>query len=386
MIHTIQVNKTNKTEHIIHLDQHLPINIKPLPGNIAYKIQDTPIHTTTTKTLQENTIQQIRQKNKHIRHKTILIIIQNTKHTPKTRIETIKENPLITIHHTTPEKLTQTLQQILQTQTPPTNKPIHTKNNTLYHDNKAIKTYKNNEYLQYIQQTLTQKPTQTLQQAEYQAQRQYYKHISYDKTNHNYKLTLNQKTISNHKKLTHALQEKQLQLTRQEQDEETLCHTNNTKTTTLPPTPWNNPLHNMKKDHQKYLTQHQTYHNNPDTTTHIQQHNTPRQTILNTQKPDRNIKKHKNTYQITRTQDKKTNTYHTTKDKNQARYIRDQLEQNQYNKEEIPQYKQQYNYNKKEYQQQYKNKYKIIDYYKNTKTKLTTKTDIKDQYQQQQIK
>ena len=169
MIHTIQVNKTNKTEHIIHLDQHLPINIKTLPSNVAYQIQDTLIHTTTTRTLQENTIQQIRQKNKHIRHKTILIIIQDTKHTPKTRIETIKENPLITIHHTTPEKLTNTLRQILKTHTPQTKKPVHTKNNTLYHDNKAIKTYKNNEYLQHIQQTLTNNPEQTLQQAEYQA-------------------------------------------------------------------------------------------------------------------------------------------------------------------------------------------------------------------------
>ena len=131
------------------------------------------------------------------------------------------------------------------------------------------------------------------------------KHITYDKTNHNYKLTLKQKTISNHKKLTHALQEKQLQLTRQEQDEETLCHTNNTKTTTLPPTPWNNPLHNMKKDHQKYLTQHQTYHNNPDTITHIQQNQVPRQTILNMQKPDRNIRKEYKTYLIIKTTNKK---------------------------------------------------------------------------------
>ena len=386
MIHTIQVNKNNTTEHIIHLDhQEVPLTIKPLTHNQAYQIQDTPIHTTTTKTLQENTIQEIRQKNKHIRQKAILIIIQNTKQIPKTRIETIKENPLITIHHTTPEKLIQTLQKLLQTQTPQTNKHIHTKNNTLYHDNKAIKTYKNNEYLQYIQQTLTQKPTQTLQQAEYQAQKTYYKHITYDKTNHNYKLTLKQKTISNHKKLTRALQEKQLQLTRQEQDEETLCHTNNTKTTTLPPTPWNNPLHNMKKDHQKYLTQHQTYHNNPDTITHLHQNQVPRQTILNTQKPDRNIKKHKNTYTITRTQDKKTKTYHTTKDKNEARYIRDQLEQNQYNKEQIPQYQRQYNYNKKEYQTIYNNKYNIIDYYQQTTPKLTTHSDTKEEYQQQQI-
>ena len=391
MKHTITINQENKTEHIIHLDsEEIPLTIKPLPHNTAYQIQDTPILTTTTKTLNKQTIQQIREKNKLILQKTILIIIQNTQNTPKTRIETIKENPLITIHHTTQEKLPETLKQIIQTHTPPTTKPVTIKDNqdqtyTLHHDNKPIKTYHNKQYTTLIKETLQQNPTQTLQQAQYQAQRQYYKHITYDKTNHNYKLTLKQKTISNHKKLTHALQEKQLQLQKKETDEETLCHTNNTKTTTLPPTPWNNPLHNMKKDHQKYLTQHQTYHNNPDTITHLHQNQVPRQTILNTQKPDRNIKKHKNTYTITRTQDKKTKTYHTTKDKNEARYIRDQLEQNQYNKEEIPQYQRQYTYNKKEYQKTYNNKYHIIDYYQNTTTKLTTKTDTKEEYQQQQI-
>jgi len=53
MKHTITVNQENLTEHIIHLDQHLSITIQPLPRHIAYKIQDTPIITTTTKTLQK---------------------------------------------------------------------------------------------------------------------------------------------------------------------------------------------------------------------------------------------------------------------------------------------------------------------------------------------
>lgn len=61
MKHTIHVNNKNLAEHIIHLDQHLPINIKPLPHTIAYKIQDTPIITTTTQTLQKETITSLRQ-------------------------------------------------------------------------------------------------------------------------------------------------------------------------------------------------------------------------------------------------------------------------------------------------------------------------------------
>lgn len=81
MKHTLTINNKNTTEHIIHPDhQEVPLTIKPLPHNVAYQIQDTPIHTTTTQTLQENTIQQIRQKkqahktqdntNHHTRHKT----------------------------------------------------------------------------------------------------------------------------------------------------------------------------------------------------------------------------------------------------------------------------------------------------------------------------
>ena len=343
MKHTITINQENKTEHIIHLDaEKVPLTIKPLPHNTAYQIQDTPILTTTTKTLNKQTIQQIREKNKLILQKTILIIIQNTQNTPKTRIETIKENPIITIHHTTQEKLPETLKQIIQTHSPQTNKPVHIKNNTLYHDNIAIKTYKNNEYLQYIQQTLTNNPEQTLQQAEYQAQRQYYKHITYDKTNHNYKLTLNNKTISNHKKLQHAIQERNLQQKQQETDEETLCHNQNTNNTEpLPPTPWNNTITQTKKEHNKYKTKNKTKnttHNNPDTITHINQEKIQHDKILNIQKPDRNITRIKNTYIIVKTKNKQKTTYHTTQDKNEARYIRDQLEQNNYKQKDITHY------------------------------------------------
>ena len=65
MKHTITINNQNTTEHIIHLDtKQIPLTIKPLPHNQAYQIHNTPIHTTTTKTLNEQTIQEIRQKNK----------------------------------------------------------------------------------------------------------------------------------------------------------------------------------------------------------------------------------------------------------------------------------------------------------------------------------
>lgn len=93
MKHTIQVNNTNTTEHIIHLDQHLPINIKQLPNTVAYQIQNTPILTTTTQTLEKTHTNTIRQKNKTITTQTILIIIQNTNKLPNLQINTITENP-----------------------------------------------------------------------------------------------------------------------------------------------------------------------------------------------------------------------------------------------------------------------------------------------------
>ena len=203
MKHTIHVNNKNLAEHIIHLDQHLPINIKPLPHTIAYKIQDTPIITTTTQTLQKETITSLRQKSKQITTPTHLIIIKNGyDYNIKLQTGIIQENPQITIHHTTPENMIQTLHEILTQLTPQTEKPVTTNKHTLYHNNTPIKTYQNKEYLQHIQTILNTNPLLTLQEAEYQAQKQYYKHISYDKTNHLYKLTLNQKTTSTHTKLT----------------------------------------------------------------------------------------------------------------------------------------------------------------------------------------
>ena len=214
MKHTIHVNNKNLAEHIIHLDQHLPINIKPLPHTIAYKIQDTPIITTTTQTLQKETITSLRQKSKQITTPTHLIIIKNGyDYNIKLQTGIIQENPQITIHHTTPENMIQTLHEILTQLTPQTEKPVTTNKHTLYHNNTPIKTYQNKEYLQHIQTILNTNPLLTLQEAEYQAQKQYYKHISYDKTNHLYKLTLNQKTTSTHTKLTNAIQEKNTQTT-----------------------------------------------------------------------------------------------------------------------------------------------------------------------------
>jgi len=386
MKHTITVNQENLTEHIIHLDQHLPITIQPLPGHVAYKIQDTPIITTTTKTLQKETINTLLQKAKQITTSTHLIIIENKPNENlKLQTKIIKENPQITIHHTTPENLTQTLQELLTNMTPQTEQPVTTKGYTLYHDNTPIKTYKNKEYLTIIQTILNTKPQLTLQQAEYEAQKQYYKYISYDKHNHLYKLTLNKKTNSTHTKLTNAIQEKNTQTNTTEQEEETLCQNTDTPLEPLPPTPWNNTQHHIPREHTKYQTKKKTTHNNPDTITHLHKKQTPRTTILNTQKPDRNITQTKNTYTIQKKQDKKLDNYYKTHNQTQARYIRDKLEQHNYNKTIIPTYEQQYKQEKEQYKQTLTKKYQTIDYYLKTTTKLYQNNTIKETYQQQRL-
>ena len=387
MKHTIQVNNKNLTEHIIHLDQHLPINIKPLPRHIAYKIQDTPIITTTTQTLQNETITSLRQKSKQIITPTHLIIIKNGyDYNIKLQTKIIKENPQITIHHTTPENLTQTLQELLTNMTPQIEQPVTTKEYTLYHDNIPLKTYQNQEYLQHIQTILTQKQQLTLQQAEYEAQKQYYKHMSYDKHNHTYKLKLNQETTSTHTKLTNAIQEKNTQTNTTEQEEETLCQKQDTPLEPLPPTPWNNRLHHIPREHTKYQTKKKTTHNNPDTITHLHKKQTPRTTILNTQKPDRNITQTKNTYTIQKKQDKKLDNYYKTHNQTQARYIRDKLEQHNYNKTIIPTYEQQYKQETEQYKETFTKKYQTIDYYQRVTTKLYTNSTTKEAYQQHKIK
>ena len=166
-----------------------------------------------------------------------MLIIKNTTHIPQIQILIIKENPQISTYLTTQENVHTVLKKLLRKYTSKTHKKVTIKEPTLYHDNKPIKTYKNTEYLQLICQNLTKNPYQTLQQAHYKAQQKYYQHITYDKHNRNYKLTINNQTISTHKKLTHVIQEKQIRQ-KNTQEEETLCqkqdtniHTNNTRTT-----------------------------------------------------------------------------------------------------------------------------------------------------------
>lgn len=386
MKHTITINEENTTEHILHLDQHLPLTIHKLPSYQAYSIRDTPIYTTTTMTLNHNTINEIRQKNKHITRQTHMIIIQNTTKTPTTKIETIQENPLITTHTTTLEELAQTLKTLLEQLTPATDKPVTTREYTIYHDKTRIKTYTNKKYLQQIRETLNQDTTLTLQEAEYRAQQKYYQYISYDKHNQQYKLTIPGQPTTTHKKLKHALQEKNTITHDKEKDEETLCQNNTTLIEPLPPKPWNNKIHNIPIIHKKYQTKQETKHNNPDTVHITNQRQTRQIIILNTIKPDRNInRKSETTYRIQKTRSNKNTTYYTTKNRQQARYIRDQLEQNQYNTTQIPVYEQQYKTIKEEYNKQYENKYQVIDYYKNTTTKLTQKHDRKNQYQEHRL-
>ena len=397
MKHTLTINTKNTPEHIIHLDQQkIPLTTKPLPPQIAYQIHNTPILLTTTKTLKKQKINQIQQKNKEITTPTHIIIIQNTRrNNTRLQTQTIQENPQIKTHTTTHENLPKLLKKIIKENTPPTNKKtsIHKnkkqKTYTLKHHKTIIKTYKNKKYTTTIKKILNTQPQLTLQEAEYKAQRQYYKQITYDKTNKNYKIILKNKTISTHKKLKHAIQERNLQIQNTEQEEETLCHkqtTNNTEP--LPPTPWNNTLRQTKKEHKKYQTRKNkktTTHNNPDTIKTIHDKKITPTNILNTIKPDRNITKNNDTYIITTNKNKKHKTYYNTPDKTEARYIRDKLEQNQYDTTKIPTYQQQYTHDKRKYKKTYTRKYQIIDYYQNTMTKLTRKNNTKEQYQEHQL-
>lgn len=319
---SIIINQRNNISHIIHLDQEkIPITIKKLPKTVAYMIQNVPILTTTTKTLQNLTITQIRQKNKTITKPTHIIILKDKKTMEKIKIETIKENPLITIHLSTPEKLHERLKEILERLTPENENQIKLKDTKLYQKCRKIKEYQNTEYAQSIAEILNNNPELKLQEAEYKAQKEYYKHISYDKRSRTYKLTLNRKTINRHNKLIHALQERRLRTDNTEDEEETLCQKEENNTQPLPPPPWLNPMHQLYKNHNKYTTtrhENTPKYNNPDVATLVRMKKTSDIWVKNVQKPLRNIIKKKNTYHITKHKNKQQHTYYRT-EKNQWR-------------------------------------------------------------------
>lgn len=333
MKHTIHVNNKNLAEHIIHLDQHLPINIKPLPHTIAYKIQDTPIITTTTQTLQKETITSLRQKSKQITTPTHLIIIKNGyDYNIKLQTGIIQENPQITIHHTTPENMIQTLHEILTQLTPQTEKPVTTNKHTLYHNNTPIKTYQNKEYLQHIQTILNTNPLLTLQEAEYQAQKQYYKHISYDKTNHLYKLTLNQKTTSTHKTNKRNTRKKHTNKQHRTRRRNTMPKTRHTTRTTTTNTMEQSPTPHDKRtykipNNKENNTQQPRHNHTPRKTKHRQNNNTKH--TKTRQKPNTN-KKHIHTTQKTRQKTNKIlqNTRQNTSQIHQRQTRTTQLQQN----------------------------------------------------------
>ncbi|MDO5825849.1 MAG: hypothetical protein Q4Q22_05675, partial [Methanosphaera sp.] len=88
------------------------------------------------------------------------------------------------------------------------------------------------------------------------------------------------------------------------------------------------PQNHMTREHGKYQTTKKTLHNNPDTITRIEKQEIPRQTILNAQKPDRNIHKKRNIHQIIRQNNNTRKTLYHAHDKNKAGNIRDKLEGN----------------------------------------------------------
>ena len=392
MKHTITINQENNPSHIIHLDQKkIPITIKKLPKTVAYQIQNIPILTTTTKTLKNMTITQIRQKNKTITRPTHIIIIENTKTKEQLKIETIKENPQITPHRSTSEELHETLKEIQKTLKPEQETQIKLKDTVLYQKDRKIKEYRNSRYAQIILQKINNNTKLTLQEAEYQAQKEYYKHISFDKTNLTYKLTLNRKTINRYRKLTHALHEKHIRTNNTDTEEETLCQSIENNTQPLPPRPWNNQLHKLYKNHNKYATtkhENTPKYNNPDVTTLTKKGKINHTMIRNIQKPLRNIIQKNKMYQITKQNKKKHKTYYKTNKKTLAMYIRDKMEENSYRltSNEITEYEKQYLKEKEKYKRQHHEQYKIIDYYRIQTVKLKQKVTYKEQYQMERLK
>ncbi len=392
MKNTITINPDNNTAHIILLDrENVPITIKKLPKTVAYKIQNVPILTTTSETLKKLTINEIRQKNKTITKPTHVIIIENSKERQHLKTETIKENPQITVHATTPGKLPETLLKIHEKLTPKNDIQIKLNETGLYQKNRKIKTYPNTEYAETIMEKLRDNPELTLQEAEYRAQKEYYKHISFDKTNQTYKLTINSKTINRYQKLTHALQEKEIRTKNTDCEEETLCQNQENNTDPLPPTPWNNPIHQLYKSHDKYTTtkhENTPKYNNPDVAIMVKMRKTEETKIRNIQKPHRNLTQKKKTYHITKQKNKQQKTYYKTGEKMLAMYIRDKLEENNYQlkKDEITPYENLYIKEKENYKKDYLEQYKTIDYYNLQTTKLKKKRTYKEQYQLIQIK
>ena len=387
MKYTIQVNNKNNIGHMIYLDEHIPLKINKLPENVAYKVADMSILATTTQTLKNTHLDELRQKNKQIIKPTEMIIVKNTAYTPTIQIKTIKENPMINVHTCRQNTIIKTLKRLLKKHSPSDKAIITRKRYSLYCDDKKIYTYPNIEYLEMIKETLKKNTTMTLQEAQYRVQQEYYKYISIDKINQCFRMILNKKSLANSKKLSNVIDERTLMTTtnQQEQDKSLSYYLHLNPEEKLPPTPWDNPLYNLKKNHKKYPSKYNTRHNNPDTVIQINKKKIQPQRIRNMARLDRNILDMGGYYKIRKKHNNKTQVIYRTKNKNKARYMRDKLEKHKYSKKNIQKYQRRYFKEKKAYTEKINERYKVLDYYTHTKNKLTRKEDIKEQYQQQQI-
>lgn len=200
--------------------------------------------------------------------------------------------------------------------------------------------------------------------AQNQAINEYYKYIQYDSNSNKYKVTVNNKTISRCNSLSHALQERDLVISCEDDDEETLCNLI-TFEYNEPHPPFMqlkfNHTFNSYKNKESYVIQKNTKnlkvrigsYNNKDIAEHIQELLTyngwdikyvdyVKLITREVQRKYRNIKKKHNKYFIIY----KNKVLYSTYDLSFARFLRTQLEMNDWNIDIIDEMKNYYLENK----------------------------------------
>lgn len=221
--------------------------------------------------------------------------------------------------------------------------------------------YFNYKYTRIIRKILPyHEKNPDIKQAEFQAQKEFYKYIHYEKEYKTYKVIINMKTVARHKNLVNALQERDIYLLADDYDEETMCNIIPPNyDEPLPPTPWKTIteyIYNKTiNDKTIYIIQKQSKNRkvrikpvyNKQLALHLQkklkEKNWNEEYVKKTQqklkKPNRNIKKLNNTYYIYH----KNRKYYSSKNLYKVRFIRDHLEENNWDEKEIKKYLKKYN-------------------------------------------
>lgn len=234
---------------------------------------------------------------------------------------------------------------------------------------KTFGSYKSKKYAGIIKRILPfYRNDINIELIEKKAAKEFYKYITYDALDGYYKFRYNNTTIMTAKQLTHVLAERDIYL-KYGADEELMCETTEIyryEDDKLPP--FYHPANIIYEDklQNKYtlkkqirsnrlkIGSYQTY----DLALLVKEYLTSNNwelSIVNyiiditykIQNRDKNIIKKENTYYIQHIINKKRQYYGSYKNIHIARYVRDKLNENNWNKKEVLKYKKEYEYNHK---------------------------------------